>query len=64
MVLHRRALTPALLAAVACLALGCSGLPAGPTYTEAELKARCEMRGGRWHPNNIGDPFCEYNSEM
>ena len=45
----------------ACLLLaGCAGVAHGPTYTEAELKARCESRGGRWYPTDIGEPFCQY----
>jgi len=45
----RRLVLGALLAAAAGGSLGgCASMPQGPTYTEAELKAICERRGGWW----------------
>ena len=40
---------------------GCSSMPPGPTYTQDELRAMCERRGGWWRGNLIPD-FCEYQS--
>ena len=36
-------------------------MPQGPTYTEAELKAICERRGGWWRGNLIPG-YCEYQT--
>jgi hypothetical protein len=45
---------------------GCavSGPPVPPTYTPAELRARCERGGGWWHPDALGEGYCEPNSQM
>jgi hypothetical protein len=32
-----------------------------PTYTDAELKAQCERRGGWWRGSLIAG-YCEYQS--
>jgi len=39
---------------------GCSAAPIRPTYTQDELKAICERRGGRWHDGDPLRSFCEY----
>jgi hypothetical protein len=53
----------AAVGAVACGVLGgCSTVPIPPTYTQAELKAICERRGGWWHDDNLMGGFCEYQS--
>ena len=58
----RRVVLGALLAAAAGAALtGCASMPQGPTYTEAELKAICERRGGWWRGNLIPG-YCEYQT--
>jgi hypothetical protein len=58
----RRLLAGLLLAAGACGLLGgCAGLPQGPTYTDAELRAMCERRGGWWRGELIAG-YCEYQS--
>ena len=36
-------------------------MPQGPTYTDEELRAQCERRGGWWRGNLIPG-FCEYQS--
>ena len=60
----RRALVGLLLAAGVCGLLGgCAGLPQGPTYTEAELKAICERRGGWWRGDLIPG-LCEYQAAL
>ncbi len=52
----------ALLAAGAGgLLSGCSSTPIPPTYTEEELKRRCEMRGGWWRGQLIPG-YCEYQA--
>jgi hypothetical protein len=58
----RRLLVGALLAAgVGGLFGGCAGLPQGPTYTDAELKAICERQGGWWRGELIAG-YCEYQT--
>ena len=65
-----RGVARAIPAAVLGLALaglaGCaaSGPPVPPTYTPAELQAQCERGGGWWHPNGLGEGYCEPNSQM
>ena len=56
----RRLLGGVLLAAGVCGLLGgCAGWPQGPTYTDAELRAICEHRGGWWRGDLIAG-YCEY----
>jgi len=58
----RRLVLGVLLAAAAGgLVAGCASMPQGPTYTEAELKAICERRGGWWRGNLIPG-YCEYQT--
>jgi hypothetical protein len=58
----RRLVLGVLLAAAAGgLVTGCASMPQGPTYTEAELKAICERRGGWWRGNLI-PCYCEYQT--
>jgi hypothetical protein len=60
--ISRRLLGGVLLAAgVAGLVAGCAGMPQGPTYTDTELKAMCERRGGWWRGELIPG-YCEYQS--
>ena len=54
----RRVLAVALLGVGMCgLFSACSTVP--PTYTDAELKAQCERRGGWWRGNLIPG-YCEF----
>jgi len=54
-----------LVAGVCGILTACSTVPIPPTYTQAELKAICERRGGWWHEDNLwGRGFCEYQSAM
>src|SRR5215469_958529 len=48
-----------LLAASCALVAGCSATAYPPTYTQAELKAICERRGGWWRGDLIPG-YCEY----
>ena len=58
----RRLLGAVLLAGcVGGLLAGCAGLPQGPTYTDAELKAICERRGGWWRGELIAG-YCEFQT--
>lgn len=58
----RRALAGVLLGAGLCgLFAACSTVPIPPTYTEAELKATCERRGGWWRGGLIPG-YCEYQA--
>jgi len=58
---RRRVLTGVLLAVVCGALTACSTVPLPPTYTDAELQAICERRGGWWRGNLIPG-FCEYQS--
>jgi hypothetical protein len=40
---------------------GCAGMPTEPTYTDAELKADCQRRGGWWRGELIAG-YCEFQS--
>jgi hypothetical protein len=58
----RKILLGVLLAAGAAgLLSACSTMPQGPTYTDAELRAICERRGGWWRGDLIAG-FCEFQS--
>ena len=58
----RKILLGALLAgAAAGLFSGCSSMAQGPTYTDAELRASCERRGGWWRGDLIAG-YCEFQS--
>jgi hypothetical protein len=58
----RKILLGLLLAAGAAgLFSACSTMPQGPTYTDAELKAICERRGGWWRGELIAGS-CEFQS--
>ncbi len=48
-----------LAAASAGLFAGCASMPQGPTYTDEELKAICERRGGWWR-GNLMPGYCEF----
>ena len=51
-----------LFAAVASVLLGgCSGVAYPRTYTEEELRIRCEQRGGWWRGALIPG-YCEYQA--
>jgi hypothetical protein len=56
----RRVLAGVVLGACLCgLFAACSTVPIPPTYTEAELKAMCERRGGWWRGSLIPG-YCEF----
>ena len=57
----RRALAIALLGAGACGLLAACTTAYPPTYTEAELQAQCERRGGWWRGSLIPG-YCEFQS--
>jgi hypothetical protein len=59
----RRILAGVLLVAPACVGLfaACSTVAYPPTYTQAELKADCERRGGWWRGQYIRD-YCEFQA--
>ncbi len=50
-----------LVAGAAGLLTACSSMPQGPTYTDDELRAACERRGGWWRGELIAG-FCEFQS--
>jgi hypothetical protein len=61
----RRVAAAALLVlSVSGLFSACSSVPIPPTYTQQELRARCESRGGVWHDDELFGGFCEYQSAM
>ena len=61
--LIRRISSGAFLGGMACgMVAGCSSAPIPPPYTQAELKAMCERRGGWWHDDRLMGGFCEYQA--
>jgi hypothetical protein len=53
-----------LLAAAAVGVLGgCASWPQEPTYTDAQLRASCERRGGWWRGEVIAG-YCEFQGAM
>jgi hypothetical protein len=57
-----RRLAPAVLVALAlALAAGCTAAVA-PTYSQDDLRARCERTRGVWHPDALMGGFCEYRA--
>ena len=47
------------LAALIALLAGCGTAKIPPTYTEQEMKERCERRGDRWIADALRGGFCE-----
>jgi len=41
--------------------VGCGG-PIERPYTEQELEAKCVMRGGWWHRDDLTGGFCEFQA--
>ena len=41
--------------------VGCGG-PIERPYTEKELEAKCVMRGGWWHSDDLVGGFCEFQA--
>jgi hypothetical protein len=56
-----RTICALLVGATLWLAAGCSSVPIPPTYTNEELRAICERRGGWWRGELI-DGYCEYEA--
>jgi hypothetical protein len=53
--------SPATLVVVTVTLLaGCSSVPIPPTYTQDELKAMCQQRGGWWRPGDSTGGFCAF----
>jgi hypothetical protein len=42
------------------LLIGCSSVPIPPTYSQDELRVRCERQRGWWHSNGARGGYCEY----
>jgi hypothetical protein len=57
----RRAIAVALLGAAVCGVSACSTVPIPPPYTDDELRAQCERRGGWWRGSLIPG-YCEFQS--
>ncbi len=53
-----------LAAGVGGLFTACTTVPIPPPYTQDELKAICERRGGWWHPDGLIGGYCEYQAAM
>lgn len=52
--------TMAFLGIALVMLAGCSSMPIPPTYTQEELKTKCERQGsGWWHPDGVTGGFCE-----
>ena len=60
----RRLVASVLLAFAAGLLLGaCSSVAYPPTYSQDELKAMCQRRGGWWRGDLIPN-YCEFQGAM
>ena len=59
--LFRRVLAIALLGAGVCGVFSACSTVHPPTYTDAELQAQCERRGGWWRGSLIPG-YCEYQT--
>jgi hypothetical protein len=54
-----------LLGMVAVVLTGCAtGAPVPPTYTQEELRVRCERQTGWWRPDGQFGGLCEYGGQM
>lgn len=51
-----------IVAAVALALAGCSSVPIEKAFGEEQLKQRCELTGGWWHPDQLMGGFCEYQA--
>ncbi len=49
-----------ILGSLVALVSACRTAPIPPTYTQGELKERCERLGGWWHEGFLTGGFCEY----
>lgn len=50
---------------LAVLALAaCSSTPIPPTYTEEELRQKCERARGWWKPDQLRGGYCEHDSQV
>ncbi len=54
-----RNLGDTLLLGLCVIFTACTTMSNAPTYTQAELRASCERRGGWWRGNLIPD-YCEF----
>ena len=55
----RRVVAMALFGSALIMLMGCSSAPIPPTYTQDELKARCESRYGQWYDGDPMRSFCD-----
>ncbi len=51
-----------LLSGALIISAGCSGRPIAPTYTQEELKVKCERQRGWWHRDDLLGGYCEYRT--
>jgi len=49
------------LGLVSVALIGCTtGAPILPTYTQDELKARCDRQRGWWRPDELMGGYCDF----
>ena len=51
-----------IVAGLALALAGCSSVPIEKAFGEEQLKQRCELTGGWWHPDQLMGGFCEYQA--
>jgi hypothetical protein len=40
--------------------IACTTTPIPPTYTQAELKAKCDRQRGWWRPDELMGGYCDF----
>ena len=48
------------LGLVGAALVACTTAPIAPTYTQDELKARCDSQRGWWRPDDLMGGYCDF----
>ena len=48
------------LGLVGAALIACTTAPIPPTYTQDELKARCDRQRGWWRPDDLMGGYCDF----
>ena len=60
--IRRRLVVRVLVTALLSLGMGCTAAPVRSTYSQDDLRARCERTRGVWHTDTLMGGFCEYRA--
>ena len=58
----RRLVAFVLVTAALAAGTGCTTATVMPTYSQDDLRARCERTRGVWHADMLSGGFCEYRA--